>query len=107
MEGVFSALRRGQRRISGCKSTAPLREVGAFQIMLRAGSMEELLGQLQGVGRAAYEEARARLAAQEAGRQQLRRLHHDPGKTMQGLVEQHAARRAALLAQDPPVCNTS
>lgn len=106
LEGVFGQLRRGQRRISGCKSTAPLRELGAFQILLRAEHMEELLGQLREVDVAAYWEQRRRVAASEVGRQQLRRLHRDPSKTVQQLVAQHAVRRAELLTVDTPSCHT-
>jgi hypothetical protein len=107
LEGVFGELRRGQRRISGCRSTAPLRELGHYQILLRAESMDELLAQLREVRPAAYREQRQRLTESEAGRQQRRRLHHDPGKTMQRLIEQHATRRAELRAQEISARNTS
>jgi hypothetical protein len=38
------------------------------------------------------------LAEAEAPRRFFHRLHRDPLNTMSGLVEQHAARRAALAA---------
>jgi len=106
LEGVFGQLRRAQRRISGCKSTAPLRELGQCQILLRAGSQEELLEQLQSVDVATYREQRRRLVAGEAGRQQLRRLHHDPCRTIQELVDRHTARREALTTAVPAPGNT-
>lgn len=106
LEGVFGALRRGQRRISGCKSTAPLRELGTFQVLLRAESMDELLQQLQQVEMGAYWEQRRLVAARESTRQQLRRLHRNAGKTIQQLVAQHTARREAQRPHATPTSNT-
>lgn len=106
LEAVFGQLRRGQRRISGCKSTAPLRELGQCQILLRAGSQDELLEQLQHVDVATYREQCQLLAAGETGRQLLRRLHHDPQRTLQELVDRHTARREMLATADPASGNT-
>jgi hypothetical protein len=96
MEALFGQLRGHQRRISGHKSTRPLRDFGQYQVLFDAQSEEALRQQLQRTSQDNYQENRRRLAQAEEPRQQLHRLHRDPAATMRRLVEQHATRRAEL-----------
>jgi len=98
LETVFGRLRGHQRRISGRKSTRELRDFGHCQVLFGAESEQHLLHQLRQVPLADYQAGRRRLAEAEAPRQLLRRLHRDPLRTMRSLVDQHAARRAALAS---------
>jgi len=98
LEALFGRLRSHQRRISGRKSTRELRDFGHCQVLCRAESEQDLLQQLRQVPLAEYQARRRRLAEAEAPRQLLRRLHRDPLRTMRDLVDQHAARRAALAS---------
>jgi len=100
MEALFGQLRGHQRRISGHRSTRPLRDFGQFQVLFDAQSEEELWQRLQQTSQEDYQENRRRLAQAEEPRRQLHRLHRDPVTTMRRLVERHAARRAEL-AQIP------
>jgi len=105
VESLFEGLRRRQRRISGRKSTRELRDFGQYQVLFLAESEEELLQQLRRVPLAEYQARRLRLAEAEVPRQLLHRLHRDPLGTMRRLVDQHAARRAALASSTdlPPL----
>jgi len=96
LESLFGRLRGHQRRISGRKSTRELRDFGQCQVLCLAESEEDMLQQLRQVPLAEYQACRRRLAQAEAPRQLLRRLHRDPLRTMRDLLDQHAARRAAL-----------
>lgn len=98
LEALFGRLRRHQRRISGRKSTRELRDFGQYQVLFLADSEEQLLQQLRQVPLVEYEAHRLRLTEAEALRQFLYRLHRDPLKTMRGLIDQHAARRAELAS---------
>jgi len=98
LEAQFGRLRRHQRRVSGRKSTRELRDFGQYQVLFLAESEKHLLQQLRQVPLAEYEAHRLRLAEAEAPRQFLHRLHRDPLKTMRGLIDQHAARRAELTS---------
>jgi hypothetical protein len=105
VEALFEGLRCHQRRISGRKSTRPLRDFGQSQVLFDAESQTELLQQLQQVSQVDYQAGRRRLAMAEEPRQQLRRLHRDPAATARRLVDQHATRRAELAraaAAQPP-----
>jgi len=104
LESLFGRLRRHQRRISGRKSTRELRDFGQYQVLFLAESEEELLEQIRQFSLEEYCENRRRLEEAEAPRRLLHRLHRDPLDTMRDLVEQHAARRAALSSTDdkPP-----
>jgi hypothetical protein len=104
LESLFGRLRRHQRRISGRKSTRELRDFGQYQVLFLAESEEELLEQIRQFSLEEYHENRRRLEEAEAPRRLLHRLHRDPLDTMRDLVEQHAARRAALSSSDdkPP-----
>jgi hypothetical protein len=89
IESLFSNLRRHQRRISGRKSTAELRDFGQYQVLFLAESEEQLLTQIQAVPIAEYNAQRLRLASAEAPRQRKRLLHHDPISAIQALVNEH------------------
>jgi hypothetical protein len=102
MEALFGQLRGHQRRISGHKSTRPLRDFGQFQVLFDAQSEEELRQRLQQTSQEDYQQNRRRLAQAEEPRRQLHRLHRDPVATMRRLVDQHAA-RCAELAQTSPI----
>lgn len=102
LESLFGKLRCHQRRISGRKSTRPLRDFGQYQVLFAVESEEDLLEQLRQVPLEDYQAHRRRLAEAEAPRQQLYRLHRDPLGTMRRLVDQHAARRAALVGPNTP-----
>jgi hypothetical protein len=96
METFFGQLRRNQRRISGRKSTAELRDFGQHQALFTAESADALLQQIRQVSWHDYQVQRQRLLEAEAPRKLLYRLHRDPLKTALALVDQHAARRAEL-----------
>jgi len=96
LEGFFGRLRRHQRRISGRKSTAELRDFGQCQVLFRAKTETELLGQLREVKLADYQVQRRRLAEAEAPRQFLHRLHRDTVKTVRRLLQDYAARQIEL-----------
>ena len=94
VESLFGRLRCRQRRISGRKSTQPLRGFGHYQIRFFAESEEQLLEQLRLVPVDDYQEQRKQQAQAEAPRQFLARLHRDPGKVMQQLAAKYAAHQA-------------
>ena len=91
VESLFGRLRCHQRRISGRKSTQPLRDFGHYQILFLAESEEQLLEQLRGVPVEDYQEQRKLQAQAEAPRQFLARLHRNPAKTMQFLADKYVA----------------
>ncbi|HZD57565.1 MAG TPA: hypothetical protein VE136_12610 [Anaerolineales bacterium] len=102
LEALFGRLRRGQRRISGRKSTRELRDFGQAQVLFMAENETDLLRQIQRVPWVAYQQYRQLLAEAEAPRQFFRRLHHDPSRTAQTLVSQHTTRRKALAQNKTP-----
>lgn len=99
IESKFSHLRHNQRRISGRKSTAELRDFGQYQVLFLAQSEEQLLAQIQQVPLTEYKTQRLRLALAEASRQQKRRLHRNPVSTIQALVNQHQELLTMLESQ--------
>ncbi len=99
MEAIFSHLRRHQRRISGRKSTAQLRDFGQYQVLFLAENEKQLLEQIQQVPITEYKTQRRRLALAEAPRQQKRRLHRNPVSTIQALVNQHTELLSVLESQ--------
>lgn len=109
LESRFGCLRRHQRRISGRKSTRELRDFGQYQALFIAESEEALLKQLQQVPYPDYQAHRRRLAAAEAPHQFLRRLHRNPAKTLQGLIDRHIALHTQLAQSVPrqPECGCS
>ncbi len=113
IENLFGRLRRNQRRISGRNSTRELRDFGQVQVLFAAESEALLLQQIQGVPLGDYQAERVRLAKAEEPRQFFHRLHHDPQKTIQTLIEQHSTRcnelrlDQSLPVQEEPRINTS
>ena len=91
VESLFGRMRCHQRRISGRKSTQPLRDFGHYQILFLAESEEQLLEQLRGVPVEGYQEQRKHQAQAEAPRKFLARLHRNPAKTMQDLADRYIA----------------
>jgi hypothetical protein len=91
VESLFGRLRSHQRRISGRKSTQPLRDFGHVQILFLAESEEQLLEQIRNVSVAEYRKQRSRQAQAEAPRKFLYRLHRDPEKTMRDLAQKYMA----------------
>lgn len=91
VESLFGRLRCHQRRISGRKSTQPLRDFGHYQILFLAESEEQLLEQLRGVPVEGYQEQRKHQAQAEAPRKFLARLHRNSAKTMQDLADRYIA----------------
>jgi len=96
VEGLFGRLRCHQRRISGRKSTQPLRDFGYYQIRFLAESEDQLLDQLRQVPVEDYQEQRKQQAQAEALRQFLARLHRNPGKVMQQLAEKYTSHQSDL-----------
>lgn len=91
VESLFGRLRCHQRRISGRKSTQPLRDFGHVQILFLAESEAQLLEQIRAVSVEEYREQRHRQEKAEAPRKFLNRLHRNPTKTMQDLADKYMA----------------
>jgi hypothetical protein len=91
VESLFGRLRCHQRRISGRKSTQPLRDFGHYQILFLAENEDQLLEQLRGVPLEDYQKQRKLQAQAEAPRQFLARLHRNPEKTMRDLAKKYTA----------------
>ena len=96
VESLFGRMRSHQRRISGRKSTQPLRDFGHYQILFLAESEAQLLEQLRGAPVEDYQEQRKQQAQAEAPRQFLARLHRNPDKVMQHLAEKYTAHFSKL-----------
>jgi hypothetical protein len=101
LESLFGRLRCHQRRISGRKSTQPLRDFGQYQIRFLATSREQLLAQLRRVHLRDYQEHRKRLARAESPRQFISRLHRDPTKTMRQLAYSYTKCQADWVRRLP------
>jgi hypothetical protein len=91
VESLFGRLRCHQRRISGRKSTQPLRDFGHVQILFLAECEAQLLEQIRAVSVEEYREQRHRQEKAEAPRKFLNRLHRNPAKTMQDLADKYMA----------------
>lgn len=96
LESFFNKTRNHERRISGRKSTRPLRFLGEYRVLFIAESEQELLEQIRQVPLDEYKTHRRRLEELEAPRQHLHRLHRKPLETMQVLIDRHTTRRAEL-----------
>ena len=99
LEGLFGRLRRHQRRITGCRSTRELRDLGHYQVLFGAETETDLLRQLRQVPLAEYQAHRHRLAEAEAQRQFLCRLHRDPGRAIRKLITKYTVRRTELAPE--------
>ena len=105
LESFFNKTRNHERRISGRKSTRPLRYLGEYQVLFIAESEQDLLKQIRQVPLEEYKAHRRRLQELEAPRQHLYRLHRKPLEAMQKLLGRHSSRRAELTFQKelPPL----
>jgi hypothetical protein len=90
IESLFGRLRRHQRRVSGRKSTRPLREFGHYQVLFSADSQADLLHHLRTVPLAEYRKHRQQLENAETTRRFMHCLHRDADGTMQRLVNSYA-----------------
>jgi len=86
IEGLFGRLRRHQRRVSGRKSTRPLREFGHYQVLFSADSQTDLLNHLRTVPLDEFRKHRQQLESSETTRRFMHRLHRDAEDTLQCLV---------------------
>ncbi len=68
IESLFGRLRRHQRRVSGRKSTRPLREFGHYQVLFSADSQADLLHHLRTVPLDEYRKHRQQLENAETTR---------------------------------------
>jgi hypothetical protein len=78
IESLFGRLRRHQRRVSGRKSTRPLREFGHYQVLFSAESQADLLNHLRTVPLHEYCKHRKLLERAETTRRFMRCLHRNP-----------------------------
>jgi len=86
IESLFGRLRRHQRRVSGRKSTRPLREFGHYQVLFSADSQADLLNHLRTVPLHEYRRHRKLLESAELPRLFMHCLHRDAEGTLQRLV---------------------
>lgn len=90
IEGLFGRLRRHQRRVSGRKSTRPLREFAHYQVLFSADSQTDLLNHLRTVPLHEYRKHRQLLESAETTRRFMHCLHRDAEGTLQRLVATYA-----------------
>jgi len=90
IESLFGRLRTHQRRVSGRKSTRPLREFGHYQVLFSADSQTELLNHLRTVPLDEYRKHRQQLEKAESTRRFMHCLHRDADGTLQRLVTTYA-----------------
>jgi hypothetical protein len=90
IEGLFGRLRRHQRRVSGRKSTRPLREFGHYQVLFSADSQVDLLNHLRTVPLHEYRKHRQLLESAETTQRFMHCLHRDAEGTLQRLVTAYA-----------------
>lgn len=86
IESLFGRLRRHQRRVSGRKSTRPLREFGHYQVLFSADSQADLLNHLRTVPLHEYRKHRKLLESAETSRHFMHCLHRDPEVALRRLV---------------------
>jgi len=86
IESLFGRLRRHQRRVSGRKSTRPLREFGHYQVLFSADSQADLLNHLRTVPLDEYRKHRQQLESSETTRRFMHCLHRDAEGTLHRLV---------------------
>jgi hypothetical protein len=99
LESFFNQTRNHERRVSGRKSTRPLRYLGQYQVLFMAESEQDLLEQIRQVPVEEYKAHRRRLEKLEAPRQHLHRLHRKPLEAMLKLLDRHTSRRTALALE--------
>jgi hypothetical protein len=86
IESLFGRLRQHQRRVSGRKSTRPLREFGHYQVLFSADSQADLLSHLRTVPLREYRKHRQLLESAETTRRFMHCLHRDAESALQRLV---------------------
>jgi hypothetical protein len=91
IESLFGRLRQHQRRVSGRKSTRPLRVFGHYQVLFSADSQADLLHHLRTVPLDEYRRHRQQLESAETNRRFMRCLHRDAAATLQRLVNSYAS----------------
>jgi hypothetical protein len=102
IESLFGRLRRHQRRVSGRKSTRPLREFGHYQVLFSADSQADLLHHLRTVPLHEYRKHRQRLESAETSRRFMHCLHQNAEAALQRLVDSYSD----LSCQPkPPTCS--
>lgn len=102
IESLFGRLRRHQRRVSGRRSTRPLREFGHFQVLFSADSQADLLNHLRTVPLHEYRKHRQRLESAETSRRFMHCLHQNAEVALQRLVDSYSD----LSCQPkPPTCS--
>jgi len=89
IESLFGRLRRHQRRVSGRKSTRPLREFGHYQVLFSADSQADLLNHLRTVPLHEYRRHRELLESAEIPRRFMHCLHRDAESALQRLVSSY------------------
>jgi hypothetical protein len=102
IETLFGRLRRHQRRVSGRKSTRPLREFGHYQVLFSADSQADLLHHLRSVPLGEYRKHRHQLENAETTRRFMHCLHRDAEGTLQRLVNSFADPSSQ---PKPDICN--
>ena len=90
IESLFGRLRRHQRRVSGRKSTRPLREFGHYQVLFSADSQADLLHHLRTVPLDEYRKHRQQLENAETTQRFMHCLHRDAQATLHRLVNSFA-----------------
>lgn len=90
IESLFGRLRQHQRRVSGRKSTRPLREFGHYQVLFSADSQADLLNHLRTVPLDEYRKHRQQLDSAETTRRFMCCLHRDAEATLQRLVKSYS-----------------
>ena len=102
IESLFGRLRRHQRRVSGRKSTRPLREFGHYQVLFSADSQADLLNHLRTVPLDEYRKLRQQLESTETTQRFMHCLHRDAEGTLQRLVASYVDCRKQSKAA---ICN--
>lgn len=90
IESLFGRLRSHQRRISGRKSSRPLREFGHYQVLFSADTPADLLHHLRSVPIDAYRQHRRQLESAETTRRFMHCLHRHAEGALQRLVNSYA-----------------
>lgn len=90
IESLFGRLRSHQRRVSGRKSTRPLREFGHYQVLFSADSQADLLHHLRTVPLDEYRKHRHQLESAETTRRFMHCLHRDANATLQRLITSYS-----------------
>jgi len=102
IESLFGRLRCHQRRVSGRKSTRPLREFGHYQVLFSADSQADLLHHLRTVPIDEYRKHRQQLENAETTRRFMHCLHRDAAGTLRRLVDSYTGLSCQSIS---PACN--